>query len=68
MRGRWTRVGFYYYAETDVYRTRPGFKIKIGSLSKRLHFVSYHLIKLFHGQAYLDKMALNTEWVKEIFK
>lgn len=53
-RSYWKRKGLFYYATLQFFRGQQS----IGVLTKKLDFVSYHLIKVFHGTKGLNEMAL----------
>lgn len=53
----WKRKGFFYYAKLNVYGGNGSLK---GTVTKKLDFVSYHLIKLVHGQEKLNQMAMTS--------
>lgn len=52
----WHRKGLFYYTFLHVY----GNGILKGIVTKKLDFVSYHLIKWWHGQKKLDLMAMDS--------
>ena len=50
----WERKGYHYYAY--IYLNNG---ICHGTIVKKLGFVSYHAIRLIHGEDYLKDMAMN---------
>lgn len=50
----WERRGCFYHAELDLWVEGK----VMGTMIKKLDFVSYHLIKLIHGESKLRDMAL----------
>lgn len=56
MTTHWKRKGLFYHTSISVYRTN-GY---IFTSSKKLDLISYHLIKLIHGQEKLDNMAMDS--------
>lgn len=51
----WHREGLFYVARLNW--IRGSYK---GTVEKRLDFISYHLIRYFHGEQKLRDMALNS--------
>lgn len=56
IRNLWTRKGIFYYARVNVYRNHQ----YAGTIVKKLDFVSYHLIRWYHGEKELARMARTT--------
>lgn len=54
-RNLWTRKGIFYYARVNVYNRAHQYE---GTIVKRLGFISYHLIRWYHGEEKLRSMAL----------
>jgi hypothetical protein len=52
----WTRHGLFYYATVQIFRGQRS----VGNVTKKLDFLSYHLIKRFHGVKVLNHMAMKT--------
>lgn len=53
-RSFWQRKGFFYYAKINYY---SGGEL-LGTITKKLDFVSYHLIRKIHGVKGLNDMAM----------
>jgi len=51
----WYRKGFYYHSHIKYYRG-PHLTL-IGTTTRTLDFVSYHIIRLIHGEEKLREMA-----------
>lgn len=49
----WNRKHLFYYARCNVYSRH----IYQGTITKRLDFISYHMIKWWYGEQYLIRMA-----------
>ena len=58
----WKRKGLFYYATLNVY-TNNALR---GTVTKKLDFVSYHLIRLIHEQEKLENIALSS-YFKDVF-
>jgi hypothetical protein len=52
MKQRWFREGLYYVAKTNVYRGTEHWTV-----TKKLFFITYHLLRWIHGDAKLHEMA-----------
>lgn len=52
----WARKGIFYYSTLQIYKGPT----KVGAVTKKLDFLSYHLIKRFHGIKGLNEMAMKT--------
>ena len=63
MKNPWTRKGLVYHAKINVYGGRT--HVFRGTVHKRLNVVSYHAIRLIHGEDRLISMAYD---VMEHFK
>lgn len=54
----WKRKGFFYYAMLQAQK-----RGRLITITRKLDFISYHLIRLIHGDDKLIDMALkNTDW------
>lgn len=60
----WKRKGLFYYANLELF---SGFGMHLGTVTKRLDFVSFHVIKWIHGDRKLLDMALNSIF-KDMFE
>lgn len=52
-RNLWSRRGIFYYARMNVYSRH----VYQGTITKRLDFMSYHMILWMYGEEYLNRMA-----------
>ena len=57
MNNPWKRKGLFYKADFRIYRNGR----IIGDYTKRLDFISYHVIKWIHGEKKLIDMAYKFE-------
>lgn len=55
----WTRKGWFYVATVNIYSglNREGYGQYIGTVTKKLGFITYHFIRWIHGDEVLRKMA-----------
>jgi len=51
----WNRRGIFYIANVRVFRNHQ----YVGTITKRLDFITYHLIKYFNGEERLIQMGYN---------
>lgn len=64
MKNPWVREGLFYVATLQFCRPSGDKFHKVGTITRKLDFISYHLIKKIHGEQKLIDMAYDLRFFR----